>query len=79
MNYEEIMVKAELENGSFNAGNSTRIYIGSAAGNNMTEEVFKSFQVAIDEAGLRAEICMTGSFGYYDLEPMVLIRKRVTS
>jgi len=75
MNFEQICVKAESECNYLNDKDCVKIYIGSSVDNSTVANVFNAFQTEIDKRGIKARIITTGSFGYYDLEPVVLIGK----
>ena len=75
MNFEQICAKAESECHYLTDRDCVKIYIGSSVDNSTAGNVFNSFQTEIDKRGIKARIITTGSFGYYDLEPVVLIEK----
>ena len=75
MNFEHVYKRAESRMNLINDKEFTKIYVGSLSDILISEEVFKALQADIKKKGLKAEVIMTGSFGYYDLEPVVLIEK----
>jgi NADH-quinone oxidoreductase subunit F len=75
MNFEQIRAKAKSECNYLNDEDCIKIYISSSVGNSTTVSVFKSFQEEIDKCSIKARVIITGSLGYYDLEPVVLIKK----
>jgi NADH-quinone oxidoreductase subunit F len=75
MNFEQICATAESECNYFNDRDCMKIYIGSSTDDSTAASVFNSFQAEIDKRRIKARVITTGSFGYYDLEPVVLIEK----
>jgi len=75
MNFERIWATAESECSYLNEKSCMKIYIASSTDNSTAAGVFKSFQAEIDKSGIKAKIITTGSFGYYDLEPIVVVEK----
>jgi NADH-quinone oxidoreductase subunit F len=75
MNYEQILARAASQSTSPSDVSSITICVGSSPDNDMAEGVFRSFQIAVGEAALRATVRMTGSLGCYDLEPVVWIEQ----
>jgi NADH-quinone oxidoreductase subunit F len=75
MNFEQVYEKAESEGNDLNDRDCTKIYIGSSTDYSIADGVFKTFQMEISKRGIKARVIATGSFGYYDLEPIVLIEK----
>jgi NADH-quinone oxidoreductase subunit F len=75
MNFEQICATAESECGYLNDRDCMKIYIGSSTDDSTAASVFNSFQAEIDKRRIKARVITTGSFGYYDLEPVVLIEK----
>ena len=75
MNFEQVYEKAESEGNDLNDKDCTKIYIGSSTNYSIADGVFKTFQMEISKRGIKARVIATGSFGYYDLEPIVLIEK----
>jgi len=75
MNFKQIYTKAKSECAYLYDRNCIKIYVASPADNPTATNVFKSFQTEIDKRGIKARVITTGSFGYYDLEPVVLIEK----
>ena len=52
-----------------------KIFISSLADNAAVPMIFGSLQNEIVKQGLKAQIIITGSSGYYDLEPTMLVEK----
>ncbi len=75
MNFEEVYEKAESEGNYLNDRNCIKLRIGSSTDHSIATGVFKTFQMEISKRGIKARVIATGSFGYYDLEPIVLIEK----
>src|SRR5512147_2359542 len=66
MNIDEIRAAAELEP-------CVEIHVGSSAADPNAARIFRIVQESAGNARLQARIIRTGSFGYRDLEPIVLI------
>jgi NADH:ubiquinone oxidoreductase subunit F (NADH-binding) len=75
MNFEEVYTKAESECAYLSDKSCIKIFIGSSINKSGAASVFNSFQAEIDRHNINARVITTGSFGYYDLEPVVLIEK----
>lgn len=75
MNFEQIYTKAKAECDYLYDRNCIKIYVASSADNPASDSVFKSFQTEPDKRGIKVRVITTGSFGYYALEPLVLIEK----
>jgi NADH-quinone oxidoreductase subunit F len=75
MNFEKIWATAESECTYLNDRGCMKIYIASSTDNSAAAGVFNCFQAEIDKRGIKAKIIRTGSFGYYDLEPTVVVEK----
>lgn len=75
MKLSQIYEAAESECGYLNDEDCIKVYIGSSAEQAIGSEVFNSFQTEIEKRGIKARAVKSGSFGYYDLEPLVLIEK----
>jgi NADH-quinone oxidoreductase subunit F len=75
MNFEAICARAESECSYLNDRDYMKIYVGSSANHSTAASVVNTFQTEIDKSGIKARVITTGSFGYYDLEPIVLIEK----
>jgi NADH-quinone oxidoreductase subunit F len=76
MNFNQIYAKAESECNYLNDANCTKIFIGSSADFSTTDSVANTIQTEIDKHGIKARVITTGSFGYFDLEPVLLIEKQ---
>jgi NADH:ubiquinone oxidoreductase subunit F (NADH-binding) len=75
MNFEQVYTTAESKLNFINNKEWIKIYVVSLSDISISKELFKAFQVEIEKNGLKAEVIMAGSFGYYDLEPVVIIEK----
>jgi NADH-quinone oxidoreductase subunit F len=75
MNFEQIYAKAKSECNYLNDKDCMKIFIGSSIGHSTAADVFNTFQMEIDKHEIKAKRITTGSFGYHDLEPVVLIEK----
>jgi len=75
MDFKQIYATAESEGDYLNDRDCIKIYIGAAADNSTAASVFDSFQAEIDKRRIKARAIITGSFGYYALEPVVLVEK----
>ena len=75
MNFEQVYARAESECSYLRGKDYIKVYVASLADNANGANVFDRFQTEIDKGGIKAKVITTGSFGYYDLEPMVVIEK----
>jgi len=75
MNFEQIYTKAKAECDYLYDSNCIKIYVASSADKSTATSVSKSFQTELDKRGIKVRVITTGSFGYYALEPLVLIEK----
>ena len=75
MNFEEVYEKAESEGNYLNDRDCIKLHIGSSTDHSIATGVFNTFQMEISKHGIKARVIAAGSFGYYDLEPIVLIEK----
>jgi len=75
MNYKQIYSKAKAESGYLYDEDCIRIYIASSADNPVAANILSSFREEIDKLNVEARMITAGSFGYYDLEPIVEIQK----
>lgn len=75
MNFEEIYKSAETECGYLKDNECTKIYVSSSISNVNARDVLDTFQAEAKEKDLKSVVIQTGSFGYYDLEPIVRIEK----
>jgi len=75
MNFEQVYTKAEFECAYLSDKSHTKIFIGSSINDSNAVSVFNSVQSEIERHNINARVITTGSFGYYDLEPIVLIEK----
>ncbi len=75
MNYEDIYIKAKSECPYLEDESVTKVYVASASDNANAADILHRFQEDIKNRSVDARVFSTGSFGYYDLEPIVLIEK----
>jgi NADH-quinone oxidoreductase subunit F len=75
VNFTQICAAAASESGYLNDRDCLKLYIGASADNIAATSVFNSFQAELDKHGIKAKVIAAGSFGYYDLEPLVLVEK----
>ncbi len=75
MNFDQIRAKAESESGYFKDSNCVKVFIASQADNPAGRGTADIFQDGVKEKDLDVKIITAGSFGYYDIEPIVLIKK----
>lgn len=72
MDFKQVCAEAESE---FSDKDSMRISIASLSGNTVADEVLDRFKAEVSTRKINAVVFSGGSFGYYNLEPMVLIEK----
>ena len=75
MNLEEIYKLAETECKYLKDSGRIKIYVSSLMNDLKVSAVFDRFQAEIDKKNINASVIQTGPFGYYDLEPVVMIEK----
>jgi NADH-quinone oxidoreductase subunit F len=75
VNFERICAAAASESGYLNDRDYLKLYISASVDNTTAASVFNSFQAEINKHGIKAKVIATGSFDYYDLEPLVLVDK----
>jgi len=75
MNLDQIHAKAESQSGYFKDSNSVKIFIASQPDNTISRGIIDTFQEVVKKKDIDVKIITTGSFGFYDIEPMVLIKK----
>ncbi len=75
MNFKQIRKAAENDCRFLLDPDYVRIYIGSLADNPTVTVLSRSLQEEISNQGFKAYVISTGSSGYYDLEPSVIIEK----
>jgi len=73
MSIEKMLAAAESESSHLSDSSSVGILIASLSANPTAASLLKAFQERIDKSGLQAKVIKTGSFGFYDLEPIVII------
>jgi NADH:ubiquinone oxidoreductase subunit F (NADH-binding) len=73
MDIEELRAAAEAECSYLKDSSYVRILIASPASHSGAAGLLGSFQDAVHKSGLRARVVRTGSFGCYDIEPIVMI------
>jgi NADH-quinone oxidoreductase subunit F len=74
MKIEQVYAAAEAQLPYLSDLSCIKIF-GSSATDSKTDRIFSLLQSAIDQENLRAKIVRTGSFGYFDLEPIVRVEK----
>jgi len=75
MNFDQICAKAESESGYLKDGDCVKVFIASQADSPAGQETAHIFQDSVKEKDLDVKVITAGSFGYYDIEPIVLIKK----
>jgi NADH-quinone oxidoreductase subunit F len=75
MNIDEIRAKAESESGYLNDSNCAKVFVASQDDNRAGHGIAGIFQDSVKEKDLDVKIITAGSFGYYDIEPIVFIKK----
>jgi NADH-quinone oxidoreductase subunit F len=75
MDLDQIRAKAESQSGYFMDSNCVKVFIISQFDNAAGRVIADVFQKSVKEKDLDAKIITAGSFGYYDIEPIVLIEK----
>lgn len=75
MNLEQIRTRAETQSAYFKDSSCVKIFITFQAGNTEGRVIADAFRESVKGKNLDARIITAGSFGYYDIEPMVLIEK----
>ena len=75
MNFEQVLTTVESKLNFIKDKDCVKIYVASLSDTSTSEKLYKALQVEIEKNRLNAEVIMTGSFGYYDLEPVVMIEK----
>jgi len=73
MNIEQIRAAADEESFCLNDNSCIRIFVASSIADSSAADLLNAFQDAIHKSGLRAKVFRTGSFGFYDLEPIVVM------
>jgi NADH-quinone oxidoreductase subunit F len=75
MNFDQIRAKAESGSGYLKDDDCAKVFIASQADSPAAQETKHIFQESVKEKDLDLKIIGAGSFGYYDIEPIVLIKK----
>ena len=75
MNFDQLIYKAESENNLFGDINCTRIYISAFDDIPTLQDISNTFFIQTEKNDINTEIIVTGSLGYYDLEPIVTVDK----
>jgi NADH:ubiquinone oxidoreductase subunit F (NADH-binding) len=75
MDLDQIRAKAESRSGYLKDSNCVKVFVASQAENAAGRMIADVFQQGVKEKSIKAKIITAGSFGYYDLEPIVLIEK----
>lgn len=75
MNFEQVLATASSKCSYFRDSDCAQIYIGARAYDSSTAAIINSIQAETNKHGIKAIVFTTGSFGYYDLEPILSINK----
>ena len=75
MDFEGIYASAESACSNLKDRDYTKIFVASLIGDTNARGVLEKFQAETEKKGLKAMVIRTGSLGYYDLEPLVMIEK----
>jgi NADH:ubiquinone oxidoreductase subunit F (NADH-binding) len=75
MNFDQIRAKAESESDYFKDSNCVKVFIACRADNPAGRVIADIFQDGVKGKDLDVKIITAGSFGYYDIEPIILIKK----
>ncbi len=75
MNFDQIRAKAESGSGYLKDGDYAKVFIATRTDNPAGQGIADIFQESIKERHLDVKIITAGSFGYYDIEPIILIKK----
>jgi NADH-quinone oxidoreductase subunit F len=75
MNIEQHCAETEPQSSPLNDPSCMRIYVGSVAADSKAAHIVSLVQNAINQENLHARVIRTGSFGCYDLEPIVRVEK----
>jgi NADH:ubiquinone oxidoreductase subunit F (NADH-binding) len=75
MNFDQIYAKAESESNYLMNSDCIQVSVSCRADHPAGSGIVDAFQAGIDKQGLNARVIRTGSFGYYEIEPLVLIEK----
>jgi NADH:ubiquinone oxidoreductase subunit F (NADH-binding) len=73
MDIHEIRAAAESESSYLNDQASIRLFVASEANNSRAARLLERCQAAKGKIGPQVEVIRTGSFGCYDLEPLLII------
>ena len=75
MDFEHIRAKAEAESDYLNGKDGAIVRIGASADNPVLADVVNRLQQESTDSGVKAKVITAGSYGLYDLEPLVSIEK----
>jgi NADH:ubiquinone oxidoreductase subunit F (NADH-binding) len=75
MNYERVFAKARSDCSYLSDRGYIKIYVGSSTDDSVAASVLSSLQAETAKRSMKVKVIATGSFGYDDLEPLVLIEK----
>jgi len=75
MDFRQVRTKAESESGFSRDQDRINIYLGSLSGDDDVPGLYRCIQEETGRLGIKANIFRTGSSGYYDLEPVLLVEK----
>jgi NADH-quinone oxidoreductase subunit F len=75
MNFEKVLASAAAKSSSFKEDDSTSIFVSARADDSNIAGVVDSILTETKKHSLKASVFRTGSFGYYDLEPILSVQK----
>jgi NADH:ubiquinone oxidoreductase subunit F (NADH-binding) len=75
MKLDQIKLKAESENSFLQDKSCIKIYIASLPDNISGREIVDIFRAGVEKQGIKAAVITAGSFGYFDIEPIIIIEK----
>jgi hypothetical protein len=73
MNLDQIRAAAERQSCYLNDPSHTKIRVASSVADSNADQICVLLQIAIIQFGLPAKIVRTGSFGFYDFEPLMIL------
>jgi NADH-quinone oxidoreductase subunit F len=75
MDFESTIEKARRERPYLEDRESTRVFVAGSSESKQTSSIFKQLDRWAQESGGKGHVIRAGSFGYYDLEPIVVVEK----
>ncbi len=76
MNIEQVRSAAETQLSYLSDPSCIRIHVGASSSNSNVVSIIRQFEAAIGQGKFQAKTVRTGSFGYYDLEPIVTVKRQ---